>query len=204
MRRIEPVALVFILTFVFLGGCPEPKPREEPVVGPRDEASERVNESPPSSRPAPTSDEQSQKGTSPETRDQVDPDGVIRRGVAVADEEALTLSALLEQADALNGETVTVTGTIDRVCAKKGCWMALRDDEGGPTVRITSKGYKYFVPMSAVGQRATAKGEVAVRALDEATARHYAEDAAQAGEAPGEIRVGREVTLASIGLEIRK
>ncbi len=143
------------------------------------------------------------RGTSPETRGDVDADGVIRRGEPVDPAQAMTVEALFEAAERVAGETVTVTGEVTKVCAKKGCWMAIRGEEGGPSVRITAKDYAYFVPMDATGRVATVRGEVSVRTLDAKTAQHYAEDARQAGEVAPEGDAGsREVAVLSVGLEI--
>lgn len=182
------------LAVLVLTGCPASS--ETPKASPGTPTTPAAPASAPASAPS------AQRGTSPDTRDQVDPDGVVRRGTSVAHEEAMTVGALLVDAEALHGQTVTVTGTVEQVCAKKGCWMALKGESGAPTIRITSKGYAYFVPRSAAGMNATVVGEVAVRKIDVATARHYAEEA---GEDPSSITADQiEVAVASLGLELRK
>lgn len=156
----------------------------------------------PASQPASAPASSAAKGTTPATRAQVDPDGVVRRGVPIAHDEAMTVGALYASADTLDGQTVTVTGEVTHVCKKKGCWMAIRGDEGGPSVRITAKGYAYFVPADATGMHATVKGEVSVKTLDAATARHYAEESGDPEAAPK--GGAREVAIASVGLELRR
>lgn len=193
MRRLLAPLLPAI---IFLAGCPG----SSPTSGTKSKTPEP--KSAPASAPASVpANQHSEKGTTPETRDNADADGVVRRGVVVASEEAMTVSALLASADDLNGTVVTLTGTVDQVCAKKGCWMALVGEPGQPPIRITSKGYKYFVPRAAKGMNATVKGELAVRELDQATAKHYAEES---GEAVPEDLATKELAIASVGLELWK
>ena len=186
MRAVVPVTALLALC-----ACPAPEGGDAPPAAPT--SAPEVPATAPASGP-------SAQGTTPDRRNDVDADGVVRRGVEVAPEEAMTVAALMTSAPELAGETVTVTGEVTEVCAKKGCWMALRGEEGGPTVRVTSKGYAYFVPEDATGMVATVKGELSVRVLDEATAKHYAEESgrAMAADAVG----GRELAIASVGLEL--
>lgn len=198
MRRASLLATALVLT-----ACPaaEKAPAAaEPAPAPASQPAKATSQ-PAAPASAPASGPSAQ-GTTPETRDQTDPDGVVRRGVAVAHDEAMTVGALLADAEKLKGQTVTLTGTVEQVCAKKGCWMALKGDEGQPTVRITSKGYAYFVPRTAAGMSATVTGELAVKKVDEATAKHYAEEA---DRDPATVKGDQlEVAVASVGLELRK
>lgn len=187
MRRLVAVCTLA----AGLYGCPADKTAPPPAEAPS---------SAPASAPAAQA-ETSDKGTTPETRDQTDADGVVRRGVAVAHDEAMTLAALFEEAKSLDGKTVTVTGEVTEVCTKKGCWMALRSEDGGPSVRVTAQDYAYFVPDASKGKQATVKGKVSVKVLDKATADHYAAESEKPDEAPAAGSV--EIALASVGLEIR-
>jgi len=143
-------------------------------------------------------------GLSSADRDAVDPDGVVRRGAVLSEAQILTVAQAYAQGDALKGKSVKVKGEVSQVCQKSGCWFILR--EGGQNIRITSKGYKYFVPASAPGMTAVVEGELDVKTLDVKTAQHYADDAAEAtGEAPVKVEAPvKEISIASIGLEMRK
>lgn len=146
----------------------------------------------------------STKGLSRQTREDVDADGVVRRGIALSDGTALSVGELHDKAGEMNGKSVKVTGEVAQVCQKSGCWFALRD--GDKTIRITSKGYKYFVPSGAAGMTAVVEGEIAVKTLDVKEAQHYADDAAEATGKPAEKVTApvQEIAIASIGLEMRK
>lgn len=143
-------------------------------------------------------------GRSAQDRDAVDPDGVVRRGIPLSEAPMLTVSQVFGQSAALAGKSVKVTGEVSQVCQKSGCWFILR--EGEQNIRITSKGYKYFVPASAPGMSAVVEGELAVQILDVKTAQHYEDDAAEATGKPARevTEPVHEISIASLGLELKK
>jgi hypothetical protein len=149
------------------------------------------------------------KGESPTDRDQKDDDGVVRRGDAFTAAAALSVEDCIGKSKELNGKTVKIEGTVNQVCAKKGCWFALAPDvKAGPekTIRITSKGYRFFVPKDAVGQQATIEGELEVKTMSVEEAQHMAEDAAKAkGEAVPKVTEPQvEVRIAAVAVEMKK
>ena len=145
------------------------------------------------------------RGETPKDRDHVDPDGIVRRGEILSQGDALSVSAVMAQAESLDGRTVKVTGTVGRVCGKSGCWFELKGKDAPAGIRITSKGYRFFVPSKAGGMTATLEGDLKVRMLDVATAQHYADDAAEGSGKPAPKVKGPvpEVSIAAVGLEMR-
>lgn len=196
-------AMTAVLAVAALTACPSPKPENEEAPEPSSPAPSSPASAPASAPSSAPAEHSSLKGRTPESRDDIDADGIVRRGLPVAHEEAMTVAALAESASDLAGKRVTVTGEVTEVCVKKGCWMAIRGE--GPkaqTIRITSKGYAYFVPKDAAGMHATVTGELAVETMDEATARHIAEEA---GKDPDTVEVSlSEFAIASVGLELRR
>ena len=156
------------------------------------------------SQPAAAPEGYSSAGLSAAQRDDADADGVVRRGMTLSAAPALTVAQVFEQAEALNGKVVKVSGEVSQVCKKSGCWFILRD--GDKTVRITSKGYKYFVPSAAAGMTGVIEGDLAVKMLDVATAQHFAEDEAEGtGKPAAKVEAPtKEIAVASVGLELRK
>lgn len=192
------LALV-VVTPLFLA-CTEqsasPAPAEQPAAV-----------APPASQPA-TAAAAPGKGESPADREQVDDDGVVRRGEALTAGEPLPVGDALAKAKELDGKSVKVTGVVDQVCAKKGCWFALRaEDEAhkGQTIRITSKDYRFFMPKSSVGQVATIEGDFKVATLSQEEAQHLEDDAAEAaGGAAKRVEGERvEVQIAAVGVQMR-
>jgi hypothetical protein len=77
---------------------------------------------------------------------------------------------------------VIVEGTIIDVCAKKGCWMGVKDGDDELFVRFQD--YAFFVPMNAAGHRVVMHGTALAQTASVEELRHYAEDA---GKSPAEI-----------------
>lgn len=63
---------------------------------------------------------------------------------------------------------------VDKVCLKKGCWMALKSKT--TDVRVTFKDYGFFVPVSLVGKTVWVEGQMAEKKLTLAQTKHYVED----------------------------
>ncbi|MCH2160752.1 MAG: DUF4920 domain-containing protein [Phycisphaerales bacterium] len=83
---------------------------------------------------------------------------------------------------ARSGQTVVMEAWIDDVCAVKGCWMRVRDEQGDE-VLVRFLDYGFFVPRNARGRRVVAHGVPEVRALSVEQQRHLLEDAGAAEEA---------------------
>ncbi len=188
----------FSLALLALGGCEasskSPAPKSEGATH-QDTAKKAGAASQPKSASA-------DKGTSPATREQVDADGVIRRGTTLTSTAAMTVPSVFSKAKDLNGKPVKVSGTVEQVCAVKGCWMVLKEED--KTIRITSKGYKFFVPKDAKGKKATIEGDLIVKEMSKEEAQHLEDDAAAAkGTKAKQVTSGRvEVQIAATALEL--
>lgn len=86
---------------------------------------------------------------------------------APIDESApeVTLAALLEKPQPYAGKVIRTQGTVHRVCQAAGCWIELRDDRSGKTVRTPMAGHAFFVPKDCMGKRASVQGIVELRPL---------------------------------------
>ena len=146
------------------------------------------------------------RGERPQDRDQVDEDGIVRRGDALSARHTMTVGAVIKKASALDGQLVKVQGEVGRVCGKSGCWFELRGNDQAKGIRITSKGYRFFVPSKATGMRATLEGDLKVRQLDVAAAQHFADDEAEGSGRPAAkvTEPVTEISIAAIGLEMTK
>ncbi|MEZ4442464.1 MAG: DUF4920 domain-containing protein [Polyangiaceae bacterium] len=84
---------------------------------------------------------------------------------------------------AKDGETVQVTGTVDAVCKKKGCWMVIKD--GDVTARVFTHAGRFFMPVDVNrGRSAVVEGKLRARVMSEKFAKHLAEDK---GEDPATV-----------------
>ena len=79
-------------------------------------------------------------------------------------------------------ETVQVSGTVDSVCQKAGCWMILKD--GDVQARIFTKGANFYLPKTIAGQKAVVEGTLKAKVMSEKFAKHLAEDK---GEDPSKV-----------------
>jgi hypothetical protein len=186
-----PLSTSLALAAALAAGCSQQKASDGPVP-------------PGTPAPAAPASAPAAKGESAADRDQVDPDGVVRRGVALSGAESLDIAAAYTRARELDGKTVKLTGAVESVCAKKGCWFVLR--AGDRSVRITSEGYRFFVPGKIEGWAATVEGTLSLKVLDQATAQHFEDDRAAATGQPARKVEGpvEELGIAAVGVELRR
>lgn len=77
-----------------------------------------------------------------------------------------------------------LVGTVESVCAKKGCWVNLKLDDGS-IVFIKMKDYAFFVPKTGLeGKRIQVNGQGYKEVFSIEELKHYAADA---GQSPEEI-----------------
>lgn len=70
---------------------------------------------------------------------------------------------------------VAIRARVAQVCQRKGCFLIAQDGEH--VARVTFRDYGFFVPTDSSGKTVTLVGTLGRRTLDEAQAKHYAEDA---------------------------
>jgi hypothetical protein len=100
------------------------------------------------------------------------------------------------------GKNVRVVGEITQVCQKAGCWMVLRDD-GGETMRITTKDHGYGVNKESAGRTAHVEGEVSVKAVDPERVAHFKSET-DSKEAPEDGKtVTVEIDAAAVLIELK-
>lgn len=86
--------------------------------------------------------------------------------------------ASLPQAE---GYEIVLEGWVTEVCAVKGCWMRVQDDDGD-VVLVRFKDYGFFVPRNARGRRTVIHGTPQVRTFSIEQRRHLLEDANASAE----------------------
>lgn len=105
-------------------------------------------------------------------------------GDSITAENAISGEELLQQYKKMaEGDTMDVkfTGTIQKVCQSKGCWMniSLTDDE---VAFIKFKDYGFFMPLNAAESEAIVNGKAFVSVVPVEELQHYAEDEGQSEE----------------------
>jgi len=101
-------------------------------------------------------------------------DSISVDGAIAADQ----LAAKLSGKDSIQ---VKLSGTIDEVCQKKGCWMNMNIGNG-EMMRVRFKDYAFFVPKDAAGKSVFIEGYAYTDTTSVAELKHYAEDAGKTKE----------------------
>jgi hypothetical protein len=102
-------------------------------------------------------------------------------GVSLA--TATPINELLAHPDAYVGQKVRVDGVVEAVCAERGCWIELRDPQGGTGLRFKVEDGVIVFPVTAKGRKASAEGTL-VKVEVPATADEHAVMHAAEGKAP--------------------
>jgi hypothetical protein len=133
-------------------------------------------------------------------------DGIIRRGLPLSKKAALSVADAIKNEESIKDGYVKVHGTIKSVCKKKGCWFVIKDMKSQQKIRITSLGYKFFVPKDCEGYQATVEGQFESKTMSVAEGQHIADDkAANTGKKAEKVtKTIKEYRIASVGVELKK
>lgn len=113
-----------------------------------------------------------------------------------------TLASSQPLSKAVGGELgdapVQVSGTVESVCQKMGCWMVVKD--GDAEARIMMKDHSFTVPKDCKGKSAIVEGTLATRTFNEKEVKHLAKDG---GADPSAVSGERkEFVLTATGISI--
>lgn len=108
----------------------------------------------------------------------------------------------MEGIDKMDG---VVTGTVESVCKKKGCWMNVSSADGTQSMFVKFVDYGFFMPLDLEGQTVTMKGTASKETTSVEELRHYAEDEGKSKEEIAAITEPKdEVQFMASGVVIRK
>jgi len=116
--------------------------------------------------------------------------------------QAVPVAELLATPERFDGATLTLVGTVDQVCARKGCWMTLAS--GAREMRVTFQDYGFFVPLDAHGAHVRAEGLFRIQETPVDEARHYLEDAGKHAEAATITAPVKSYTFVATGVELSR
>lgn len=88
----------------------------------------------------------------------------------------VNIAEALKNPAELLGKPARFEGRIGQVCQTKGCWMTLTD--GDAAARVFFGKHDFFLPKDTVGE-AIVYGKLEEKTVEEAMAKHLAEDAGQ-------------------------
>ena len=96
-------------------------------------------------------------------------------------------------------DPVQVSGQVDSVCQKKGCWLVVKDGEA--QARILMKDHGFTVPMDSKGKPVVVEGTIEARTFNEAQVKHLEKDA---GKDPAAVTGERtEYVLTATAIELK-
>lgn len=102
-------------------------------------------------------------------------------GDSITQDAAIAADQLLAQMQNKDSLNVKLTGTIEAVCQKKGCWMNMPIGNN-QSMRVRFKDYGFFMPKDAAGKTVTIEGLAFRDTTSIAELQHYAEDAGKTKE----------------------
>lgn len=101
-------------------------------------------------------------------------------GKEITKTKAVKLDKVIKNYSKYNKKDVLMEANVEKVCAKKGCWMTLQGSN--KTFRVKFHEYSYFVPMSLIGKKVLVEGQVMRKKLSIKDTKHYLEDAGASKE----------------------
>jgi hypothetical protein len=111
------------------------------------------------------------------------------------------LLAKIAGKDSIN---IKLSGTIEEVCQKKGCWMNMNIGNG-QSMKVRFKDYGFFVPKDAAGKTVIMEGFAFNDTISVADLQHYAEDAGKTKEEIAKITEPEmSISFESHGLILKK
>lgn len=125
-------------------------------------------------------------------------------GDSISIEGALIMDSLKSAIGNKDSVAIKLTGVIDEICQKKGCWMNLKTSEG-EAMRVSFKDYAFFMPMDAAGKTVFIEGYAYKDTTSVEELKHYASDAGQTKEEIAKI-TNPEISLSfeASGVVIKK
>lgn len=102
-------------------------------------------------------------------------------GDTITVDGAIAADQLLSKFDGKDSVKIKLSGVIEEVCQKKGCWMNLKigNDQ---YMKVSFKDYEFFMPKNAAGKTVFIDGYAYKDTISVAELKHYAEDAEKSKE----------------------
>jgi hypothetical protein len=113
----------------------------------------------------------SASGYSTDTKNNVE----TKFGAPITLKEPIELSQVIKEFAKFEKKEILTTGTVAKVCEKKGCWMTINTDV--EDVRVTFKDYGFFVPLALKDKPVLLQGQIEKKIVSVGDQKHLLEDA---------------------------
>ena len=120
-------------------------------------------------------------GGNPQPNEEKSESGNPTFGAVISEDGAVPYGQVLAKLESIDTIATKVTGKIESVCQKKGCWMNLVQ-EGQPDMFVKFKDYGFFMPLDCSGKEVIMEGIVYKEVTPVDELRHYAEDEGKSEE----------------------
>lgn len=102
-------------------------------------------------------------------------------GEAIDAQNAVEISAVVDEFVMEEEKNFKISGTLVNVCQNKGCWTTLTTEDGR-MVKMTFANYGFFLPTDAAGREIIAEGIGFKKVTSVDEQRHHLEDAGASAE----------------------
>jgi len=102
-------------------------------------------------------------------------------GDSITTDAAIAATEVINQLKGKDSAQLKLTGVIEDVCQKKGCWMNIAIGNN-QSMRVKFKDYAFFMPKDAAGKTVFIEGWAYADTIPVAQLQHYAEDAGKSKE----------------------
>ena len=117
--------------------------------------------------------------------------------------KAVILDKVISDYDSYSKKDIVMEAAVEKVCAKKGCWMTLQGSS--KTFRVKFHDYSFFVPLALIGKKVWVEGRVKRKEVSVSDTRHYLEDAgASKSEIEAVIKPSFEYRFVAKGVKLVK
>lgn len=123
-------------------------------------------------------------------------------GQEISPDGATPMAAVIGNSTENQGQRMVLTGTVEKVCKAKGCWMTL--NTGDESMRVTFKDYGFFVPLDCEGREVVVDGLFDVKELSVEEARHFLEDEGDMEGAAAITEPVKEYSFVADGVLMKK
>lgn len=102
-------------------------------------------------------------------------------GDSITIDDAISADQLVAQMNGKDSMKLKLTGTIEEVCQKKGCWMNMKIGNN-QSMKVRFKDYAFFLPKDAANKTVIIEGVAFNDTTSVADLKHYAEDGGKTKE----------------------
>ena len=192
LRTSQALSQRFVLGAVLLlSACKAEGPAPEPPV-----TAQPVLEAAPS--PSPKAARSPKAAEAPTAKTSL-------HGSAITPGHEVALANVLAEPRKFEGQTVTVSGEVRRVCKKMGCWMELSTEKSdtAPGCRVFFGAHQFFVPKDSDGSQARVQGQVQVNQVQADFVQHLEQEGARF-KTKNSDGTADEVRLVATGVELTR